>query len=223
MLGNLLGKRIAKKRAPDKIWRSRDLEFRGLLTFIASLDPTATRVLLVAHFSDTLRLLEQQLGAQNLNFRTYSTVFEGYRLHTLSEYQDPGCILLAHAHVLPERSSAPDRPAAPSSIGIYVLIAEHHPISHFDDHILEFAQGLPCLSHIGFHESLDGAFLRHYGGMDMVQLTTALQIPDDECISHSMIDKSIRHAQEKIGRQVTNPMTADSSEQWFQQNLPSRK
>ncbi len=220
MLNNLLGKgKASLKRDPDKIWRSRELELKGLLTFIASLDPATTRVLLLAHFVDTLLLLEQRLTAQNLDFHIYFTRFEGNRLQTSAEYQDTGYILLALVDALPESSSLPKQAVTPGGIEVHVLVAEHHPLRGVDDRILEFASHLPFASTIAFHESLDGALMQYCGGAEVLQLMTTLQIPDDESISNSMIDKSIRRAQEKIRRKVTHPITADSGEQWFQQNL----
>jgi hypothetical protein len=222
MLDKLLGKHIAIKRDPDKIWRSRDCEFKGLLAFVASLDRGTTRVLLIAHFADTLRALEKELATQQFNFRTYATVFEGHRLCSLSEYQSPESILLAHAQALPENLPVVSKSTASCGFEIYVLVAEHHPLADSDDHILGFAQCLPCQSRIGFYESLDGAFMCHYGGMMVSQLVDALQIPDNECISSPMVDRTIRQAQEKLFRQVANPVMTDTAEQWFQYNLPNK-
>lgn len=220
MREKLLGKTKTVKREPDKIWRSRDCEFKGLLAFITSLDRVTTRVLLIAQFMDTFHALEEQLTTQQLNYRTYPTIFEGRLLNTLSEYQSPEYVLLVYAPVLPDSSPIASVPAASWDFDVHVLIVEHHPLLSCDDHILGFVRQLPCRKYVVFHESLDGALLGHFGGMNISQLVTALQIPNNECISHRMIDRTIRQAQDKISRQVDNPIMADTAEQWFQYNLP---
>jgi hypothetical protein len=222
-MDKLFGNRTKIKRDPDKIWRSRECELRGLLEFIASLDRVSTRVLLIAHFADTFQDMEQQLKIKSLNFRTYSTVFEGHLLRTLEEYQSPECILLARASALPERKPMASYSTSSWDFDIYLLVIEHHPFASYDDHIMGFAQSLPCKSHVGFYESLDGAFMRHYGGMRVAQLVSAMNLPDNECISSPMIDNTIRKAQEKITRQVVNPVITDTADQWFQQNYSGDK
>ena len=222
MLNKPPGKRKVNKRVPDKIWQSRDQAFRDMLAFAAALGQ-ADRVLLVAHFADTLRALEERLSAQKSDFRTYATPFEGHRLGSLAEYQPPGCILLALAQVLPNNLPASSQAAAAGGFQIHVLVAEHHPLPSLDDRVLEFAHSLPGLSQVVFYESLDGAFMRHFGGAKVTQLSDLLKIPEGECISSPLVDRSIRQAQEKVARRVANPLTADSADQWFQQNLPGRQ
>jgi len=219
MLSNLFGKRKTVKHEPAKIWKTRALEFEGLLASIAALDPATNRVLIITHFADTLRALTDLCLSQGTTIKTYPTAFEGDRLRDPAEYQRADCVLLAPAHVLPDTLLAPPLQTEACGFEINLLVAEHHPLPAFDDRILEFAASLPCPSRVTFHDALDGALLRHYGGDQIAQLMATLKMPDGECVSNALIDKSIRKAQEKIARRVTNPMTADSAEQWFQLHL----
>ena len=219
MLANLFGKRKTVIHEPDQIWRTRSTEFEGLLAFIESLDPATTRALVITQFADTFRSLNDLCLSRGVAFTTYPTAFEGERLHDLSEYQVAGHILLAPAQALPENPLVTQTQPLGRDFEINVLVAEHHPLPDFDDRILEFAASLPCPSRVCFHDALDGALLRHYGGDQIAQIATTLKMPAGDCISSSFIDKSIRRAQEKIARRVSNPMTADSAEQWFQLHL----
>jgi len=222
MLSNLFGKRKTVKREPAQIWKTRSQEFEGLFAFCATLDPTTQRVLIITQFADTLRALHDVFLARGVAVRTYPTAFEGDRLRDPVEYQLTGGILLAPAHVLPDTLIAPAIQPSPCGFQINVLVAEHHPLPNFDDGIMEFAASLPCPCRVVFHDALDGALLRHYGGEQIAQLMATLKMPDTESVSNSLVDKSIRKAQEKIARRVTNPMTADSAEQWFQLHLLDR-
>ncbi len=222
MLSNLFGKRKTVKREPAQIWKTRSLEFEGLLAFIASLDPATHRVLVVTQFADTFRTLNDLCLSQGVNVRTYPTAFEGNRLRDPVEYQLTDGILLAPAQVLPDTLLAPPIQPSPCGFQINVLVVEHHPLPAYDDRILEFAASLPCPCRVIFHDALDGALLRHYGGDQIAQIMATLKMPDNESVSSALVDKSIRKAQEKIARRVTNPMTADSAEQWFQLHLSDR-
>ena len=218
MLANLFGKRKTVKHEPAKIWKTRAAEFEGLLAFITALDPETTRPLVIAHFPDTFRAFNALCLSEGIAVETYPSPFEGNRLRDLSEYQ-AGCCRLTMTQALPENLFEPIAPLTAGGFEIYLLVVEHHPLPAFDDRILEFAASLPCPSRVTFHDALDGALLRHYGGDQIAQIMAALKMPDDESVSNALIDKSIRKAQEKIARRVTNPMTTDSAEQWFQLHL----
>ena len=223
MFAKLFGKQNPVKREPDKIWQTRQLQYLGLLRFLESLNRQTTRVLLIAHFPETFRALSGLLAAQATPLKTYTTASEGFQLQELSAYQPAGRVSLALAAALPDTLTAPSRPTtAAGNFTINVLVAEHHPLPSFDDRITAFAASLPCRSTVCFHEALDGALLRSFGGEQIARLMTSLGLPDTEFIANPTIDRSIRAAQEKIARQVANPVTTDSAEQWFQLHLPQK-
>lgn len=222
MFAKLFGKRNTVKREPDKIWQTRHLQYVGLLNFIESLNPQTTRVLLIAHFPATFRSLSGLLAAKTIPHNTYATASEGFQLREMSAYQPGGHLLLALAAALPDALATQPRPTAACDFMINLLVAEHHPLPTFDDRIAEFAASLPCPSQLCFHEALDGALLRAYGGDQIARLMSSLRIPDTEFIANPNVDRSIRTAQEKIARQIASPMATDSAEQWFQLHLPEK-
>ena len=222
MFAKLFGKQNPVKREPDKIWQTRQHQYLGLLRFLEALNRQTTRLLLIAHFPETFRALSGLLAAQATPLKTYITASEGFQLQELSAYQPVGRILLALAAALPDAPTAPSHPTAAGDFTINVLVAEHHPLPSFDDRLTAFAASLPGPSTACFHEALDGPLLRAYGGDQIARLMTSLGIPDTEFIANPTIDRSIRTAQEKIARQVPNPVTTDSAEQWFQLHLPQK-
>lgn len=222
MFAKLFGKQNPVKREPDKIWQTRQLQYLGLLRFLESHNRQTTRVLLIAHFPETFRALSGLLATQSIPYQTYTTASEGFQLQELSAYQPAGRVLLGLAAALPDALTAPSHPTAARNFTINVLVAEHHPLPSFDDRLTAFAASLPGPSTVCFHEALDGPLLRAHGGDQIARLMTSLGIPDTEFIANPTIDRSIRVAQEKIARQVANPITTDSAEQWFQLHLPQR-
>ncbi len=220
---NKAGKQIGVRREPDKIWKTRQQEFDGLLAWIGSLNKDVTRVLVVAHFPATFRDFADLLNSRAVAFESYTTPFEGSRLGDLSEYRLAGRVLLAQAQALPVGRRSRLNQITTCDLEVNVLVVEHHPLPSLDDRIAEFAAGLPCPSRLGFYESLDGPLMRQFGADQVAQLMTTLGLSDNECISSPMVDRTIRSAQQRIARRVSNPMSTDSAEQWFQQHLPGEK
>ncbi len=223
MFANMAAKRTGVRREPDKIWNTRLHEFDGLLAWIGSLNKEVTRPLLVAHFPATFRAFADLLTSRAVAFESYTTPFEGSRLGDLSEYRLAKCVLLALAQALPVGPPSRLKQITTRDVEINILVVEHHPLPSLDDRIWEFAGGLPCPSRLGFYDALDGAFMRQFGGDQIAQLMARLGLSDSECISSPMVDRTIRSAQQRIARRVSNPMTTDSAEQWFQQHLPGEK
>ncbi len=223
MFVNTPRKQPGVTREPDKIWNTRLAEFNGLLAWIGSLNKDVSRALVVAHFPATFRAFADLLTSRAVAFESYSTPFEGSRLGDLSEYRLAGRILLALAQALPVKPPSRLNQITTRDLEINVLAVEHHPLPSLDDRLSEFAASLPCPSRLGFYDSLDGPLMRRFDGAQIAQLMARLGLSDNECISSPMVDRTIRSAQQRIARRVSNPMTTDSAEQWFQQNLPGEK
>src|SRR5512141_1823363 len=102
MLGKLFGKRKTVKHEADQIWKTRALEFEGLVALIQTLNPATDRALVITQFPDTFRALNDLFLSRSLAFKTYPTAFEGARLRDRSEYQLPGYTLLVPAQALPD-------------------------------------------------------------------------------------------------------------------------
>src|SRR4030067_42542 len=128
-------------------------------------------------------------------------------------------LLAALARVLPMPTTQRAQDAPEWDFKINLLVTEHHPHPDLDDRVLRFAENLPCPVRICFHDSLDSALIRHFGGTNIERVMTALNMPEGEAISHAMIEKSIRAAQEKIKKQAKRNLFAESAELWIKQNL----
>jgi hypothetical protein len=91
MFVKLFGKQNAVRREPDKIWKTRLLEFEGLLALIESLNRDVTHALVIAHFPSTFRSLNDLLASKAVAFESYPTALEGVRLGEIPEYHSQKC------------------------------------------------------------------------------------------------------------------------------------
>ncbi len=82
--------------------------------------------------------------------------------------------------------------------GLHVIGAERHDSRRIDNQLRGRAgrQGDPGSSR--FYVSLEDDLMRIFGGEKIASLMTALKIPEDQPIEHSMISKSIEQAQVKV-------------------------
>lgn len=67
--------------------------------------------------------------------------------------------------------------------------------------------------------SLDEAFFRYFGGERILDLVTKLGLKEDEPISHPLISRSVRTAQEKIAKKIGLEQSASSQAEWMARNL----
>jgi hypothetical protein len=217
------GKNMSKKhhgveRDQDQVWISKEQKFKGILAQVTAFDPDKTRVVVVAHFPSTFRHLESLLQSNSLVYETYPTPLDAQRLATVIEYEAPFKVMLVMANALPVEVRDKNAMFA-SALEINFVIAEHYPLPAQDDIVINFANKLPYNCKLTFHEAVDSALMQPYGGDNMQKMMYRLKLPENQPISITLIDKTIRRAQEKLAKRVTHHLMADSAEQWFQQNI----
>ena len=88
-----------------------------------------------------------------------------------------------------------------------------------EQEILDTLAALPCLHDITFHMALTDALMRHFGGERIASLMKSMGAEEEEFLSHPMITKSVRRAQEKVEKKVRREKEAESAEEWMRYNL----
>ncbi|HEX2736490.1 MAG TPA: hypothetical protein VHM70_33035 [Polyangiaceae bacterium] len=74
--------------------------------------------------------------------------------------------------------------------------------------------------HVRFFIGLDEPLMRAFDGDRIVKLMHTLGAPEDEKLSHPLIDKSIVGAQKKLDARAKVSVNANSDEEWFALNNP---
>lgn len=105
--------------------------------------------------------------------------------------------------------------------GRQIVFGERHPLGAHEEKTAERLSQecipLPVL----VYSSLDDAFFKAFGGDRIKGLMETLGLKEDEFIEHTMIEKSIENAQEKIAKKVSVESHARSDKEWFTMNVPS--
>lgn len=96
-----------------------------------------------------------------------------------------------------------------------LVFAEHYPLVHVEQSLYQRLG----LKEVPVLFSLDEPFFAKFGGEKTIELMQKLGLKEDEVVAHTMVSKSIRRAQEKIGEKVKVERSASSQEEWFSLNL----
>lgn len=99
--------------------------------------------------------------------------------------------------------------------GRMVIFIEHYPLAGAEQDLFKRLglREVPVLT------ALDESFMQHFGGEKTIELMKKLGVTENEVISHSMVSKSIRRAQEKLASRVTHEKSARSQSEWMALNL----
>lgn len=185
----------------DLIWASADRKLRAIGEEAERAVRAATGpVLLVAHFPDVLRDLRQ-----------------------IADRHGAGELVRA----VPRRDLSPEAArAAPldESALMEMLVAERHPHPATDRRVMEFAAHLPCRVRITHHLSLEDPLFELFGAERIRNVMRSLGHEEAEVISHALVTRSVRRAQERVGREARGPghEPAESAGEWLASNLPDR-
>ena len=217
----LFGRKSRIQPDHDRIWKTQKLKLNGIMAHAAWLDRHATRVVMVTHFLDTFRTLEALFHSRALPYTPLTTSGNGSQLGDLKNYR-PGHVLLALSDILPDIPKERAERSPKCGFDICILVAEHYPVPAGDKAIEEFAEKLPCTVRLCYHEALDSALLTRFGGGQVGNALSLLNVPDTEAITHASIDRAIRQAQKKAAKQIKTNHAADSADQWFRNNTPRK-
>lgn len=174
----LFGKKETRRAQinPDVIWFSRQAKYDGIRAHLQrdSLLQCAA-ILLVAHSKDTLEQLQQ--------------IAEAY----------DGDIPVMSLMAGDLSSDVANRLQIGEDKVIELVIAERHPLTYIDDHVIDgFAELLACRCNATCYLSLDDELVREFGGDRAKEIMSKMGMKDDETIESKMVSRRIRASQKKL-------------------------
>jgi preprotein translocase subunit SecA len=195
----------------DKVWFDEITKLRQVCNDVAAAQLAGRSVLLLSYFGATLSLLSAQLREKGIEHDQFSTLNPAELCASA-----PGKVWLGSALAFQVAQAASSSLAGKS---LEIIVAEHHPMQSRDQQVIDSAKRLACEGHLCFHFSLDDPVMKHFGSETIKALYARLGIPKDECVSHHLVTRAIRTAQEKIESQVGRDVPTHSADDWFKYNL----
>ncbi|MET0392022.1 MAG: hypothetical protein ABW019_02725 [Chitinophagaceae bacterium] len=95
-----------------------------------------------------------------------------------------------------------------------VLFAEHYPLRSKETALF----GRLPVREITVHSALEEPLFRNFGGDRLIHTMQQMGMQPEESVSHTLISRSIRNAQEKIEKKIATETPATSAAQWFDYN-----
>lgn len=161
--------------------------------------------------SDQIWLYKQSKWEACLKMATANNqcIFVAWFLETKEELQE----FLSGYEVEPSVMLANDViPSHPKGLLIFV---EHYPLPEVEQALFLRLNldDVPVLS------SLDEPLFALFGGEKNIHLMKRLGVMENDIVSHPMITKSIKNAQQKIAKKVKAEKKATSQKEWLDKNL----
>ena len=198
----------------DKVWFDELTKLQQVCNDVADARTDGRSVLLLSYFDATLSRLSTQVQEKGISHDRFSA-FNSAELCASSS----GKVWLGSALAFNVAQAT-----SPTVTGnkLEIIVAEHHPMQSRDQQVVDSAERLACEGHLCFHFSLDDPVMKLFGSETIKALLERLRIPKDECISHHLVTRAIRTAQEKIESKVGKDVPTHSAEDWFKYNLPGK-
>jgi preprotein translocase subunit SecA len=96
-----------------------------------------------------------------------------------------------------------------------VIFIEHYPLASKENELFISLKD----KKITVYSSLDESLFKIFGGENISALLSRMGLNENEAISHPMITRSIRNAQEKLQQKLITEQSASSMEEWMRKNV----
>lgn len=199
------------KELEDSIWLSKAMRYKGVYEACLRKQQKQRIVLIATFFKESLNEVKFIFDHKKLAFTNLDYNISGERLQV-------GQIYLVEVRWLQEvfLKKATEYLSNP----ITILFPEHYPIPKPENDLLESLGALDWQdAECQFYDSLDSDLMQLFGSERIQRLMGQLGMASDEEISHKMISRSLRRAQESVASKIGAEQKADSIEEWMKKNM----
>ena len=198
----------------DKVWYDEARKLEQICLRVSEVCDSGHSVLVLSHFESALDAIARVFREKGIDHERSPV--------NLAELADLGP---SRVWLSPARAFQPAHKlnSAAQKVNLEIIVAEHHPMQSRDQEVMKAAANLDCDATLTFYFSLDDPLMKIFGSDSIKGLLEKLGMTKEECISHPLVTRSIRQAQEKIERKVGRDLPAQSAEDWFKYNLPGKK
>ncbi len=205
-----------KPRLRFHVWLSEEAKLKAMMRIAMENESRGRATVLVTHFAEMYQILGRLLDEQGI---TYSSLTLGgdFKPNTAFRNESEGVYIALLDGLLDSQTKAEESPAAPT---VRVVAVEAHPLEIHNRAVLSFSDSLPRPSVAEHHISIDEPVMRIFVTDTTTRALAALGLKDDSCIEHTMVDKSMVRAMQKIEKVATGDQPSDSAAHWLSINCP---
>lgn len=209
---NLFKRKPRRQSGNDLMWLSEDAKMRGIAAAIGSAVAGRCPVLLIAHFPETLERLLAALQRANITpLRLDGKLSPAAARAKLTAASSP---LVTLASGLERTGPATGtEPPAPDPAPLVIAI-ERYPLREHDEQVARFAECLYARLTVQTHVALDDVLMQSFAGDRTRRILQTLGMQENDNISHTMLDRSIEQAQEKVAKRHPMGMASPTEAAW---------
>ncbi|GAB4138136.1 MAG: hypothetical protein Fur0041_13050 [Bacteroidia bacterium] len=185
---------IFGKKEPSR-YQAKVLVTRSVLNHLLAEHIRSGNTMVVVFFHSTQHMIEKELNDLSLQNK------------------------IIHADQISEGMGLPSIRQLLSVPGNAVILGERFPLKAYENEIADRISSTGATLPLDAFGALDDAFFLHFGGERIASMMKSMGMKDDEIIEHSMIEKSIENAQDKIAKKVLVTSKANSPEDWFRLHI----
>ena len=194
----------------DKVWKTREAAFKGLLMMGMMRLQKNQPCLIVAFFESEMNSLQAFMQEHKMNFILLDS---SAIINTIEPM-----IYLANATTISDLTISKFLSESVKVFDGLVYFPGHYPLSNPENMTLEKLSSIGFTTFI-FCLSFDDPLLKHFGSANILPILERLGLEDQESLEHNMITQSIKNAREKVAKKVEREIKCHSPEDWFSKNI----
>lgn len=180
----------------DHVWMTQQAKLNGIRNQLESRCVAgAAAVVLVAHFADTLELMQALAAGHSGGTHVAAMLAGKLRRDALRPWN------LGETTVLD------------------IIVCERHPSLDMDEKFEQLLEELPCRCRLSYHLSLEDPLLRRFAGEWVGGILEKLGMSEHEAIESDLVRRRVKAAQKKIQAEALGFLEEGSAAQWVEKNL----
>jgi hypothetical protein len=216
--------RLFGKRAPEfteRLWSTTAQKIGDLVAQVRRCPALGLYPITVAHFRATQQRLLDAFAKSGIAAHGISSPSQ-FPAELPDGWSPRTAIPVLSSETIPPSSLRPLRahPEAARLAPVSVHLAEHYPSPDRDQDVLALATIWPRAIEFTCYTGLDEPWLMPFGVEGVRQLIASLRMDEATVLSHPVLQRALRSAQQRIAQRVRHEQRCDSCEEWIQCNLP---
>ena len=192
--------------ADDVFWLQDSARVGGVIAAASQALQSGSHVLVVTHIPRRVEHMADAATRAGLALDGIPSPMTAVELSGRMRAQPAPCIFLTLASML---SPSLHRTESQRPQNVIVLVADRYPLRTQDDAIVSFAESLHA-AQIVFHSCIKDPLFAVFRGDQTEKILRAMGMKDNDPLSHPMLARSVRRAQEKLAKRCRDHAQVES-------------
>ena len=201
-----------KPTYPDKVWKTRPVAIKGMITDALVRIKSNEVPLVFCYFEDTTKEVISFLTSAGVpHFYLSSETINAAAEQSNVVFVGDASLILSSDSLMRFMLSVKNK--------IHFLFKGHYPLPTKEREFTERLAKSHPQSVITFYSSIDDPAFEPFGAERINAVLDTMGLKPDECIEHTLVTKSMARARAKIESMVSSEIKTKSESEWFVKNV----